>query len=201
MRKYYSSVRTLHLYFGLFISPLVLIFSLSVFVFNHTQILDQIRPVKALPSTRTKLKEIPQDSTDLLVAKAILRNLNITGEIDFISRSPNRITFPVNKPGLRMRVEVNTDNDSVLITRENTGALRGMSYLHIMPGQHNVKMRGNSGYMKVWRLLADGVVYVLLFLSVSGVFLWYFLRMERSAGLISLTIGALIFVGLLILMF
>ena len=35
MKKYYPSVRTLHLYFGLFISPFVLTFSVSV---NPTQI-------------------------------------------------------------------------------------------------------------------------------------------------------------------
>ena len=201
MKKYYPSIRSLHLYIGLFISPFFLIFSLSVLVFNHEGILNKISPVKSLASIRTKLSGIPKDSTDLLVAKAIIRELHITGEIDFISRHADRISFPVNKPGLKMRIEVNTNNDSVLITKENVGALRGMSYLHMMPGQHNVKMRGNSSYMKIWRFLADVVVYLLLFLSASGVFLWYFLRMERNVGLISLGLGAMVFVGLLMLIF
>jgi hypothetical protein len=201
MKKYYPLVRKLHLYFGLFISPFVLIFSISVLVFNHAGLLSHADPVKALPDVRTKLDTIPFDTFDLGTARAITRKLNISGEIDFISKNEQEISFPVNKPGLRTLVRVNTQNDSVLITRQQEGALRGMAYLHAMPGQHNVKIRGNSGFLKLWRVLADAVVYLLLLLTVSGMFLWYFLKVERSMGYYAMALGALLFAGLLLLIF
>jgi hypothetical protein len=199
MKKYYPLVRTLHLYAGLFISPFVLIFSLSVLVFNHAGLLNCLAPVKELPVEKTKLDGIPTDTTDLLTAKAIINKLGIDGEIDFISRDQDHISFPVIKPGLRTRIKVDTRTDSVWISRRQEGALRGMGYLHTMPGQHNARMRGNSLFLKIWKVMADGVVYLVLFLTVSGVFLWWFLKVERRIGYWALSFGLLFFVGLLLL--
>jgi hypothetical protein len=86
-----------------------------------------------------------------------------------------------------------------VITRQLEGSMRAMSYLHLMPGQHNVKIRGNSVFLKIWRLMADAVVYLLVFLTVSGIFLWYFLKVERTIGLYSIILGVLFFTGLLLL--
>lgn len=201
MKKYYPAIRAFHLYFGLFISPFILIFSISVLVFNHPELINRLSPVKPLPDIRTRLDKIPGDTTDLLIAKAIIRKLNITGEIDYISKKEGSISFPVNKPGLKSYVTVNTITDSVLITRKNDGAWRASSYLHSMPGQHNVSIRGNSGFLKIWRVLADAVVYILLFLTVSGVWLWYILKAERIPGLYAIVLGVLFFAGLLLLIF
>ena len=198
MKKYYPFIRKLHLYFGLFISPFVLIFSFSVLAFNHEGLLNQFAPVTHLPEIRIKFDKIPYDTSDLTTAKAICRKLGIDGEVDFISKGEDYISFPVNKPGLRTMIKINTLTDSAFITREQQGSMRAMSYLHKMPGPHNEKIRGNTIFLKIWRVLADAVVYVLLFLTVSGIFLWYFLKIERNMGLFVLTWECL-FTGLLLL--
>lgn len=201
MKQYYPHVRSLHLYFGLFVSPFVLIFSLSVLCFNHPEIVNRLSPMEPPNEIRTKLDKIPYDSTDLLTARAIIKKLGMEGEIDFINQNDDRISFPVKEPGLRTNITVNKHTDSVLISQQEEGAYRAMAFLHSMPGQHNVKVRGNSGFIKVWRVLADVVVYLLLFLSVSGVFLWYFLKVERNLGYFSLTLGVILFAFLLLLIF
>lgn len=201
MKKYYPPVRTLHLYFGLFISPFILIFSISVIIFNHPGLINRVYPVQKSPIVKTKLDKIPYDSTDLQTAKAIIRKLNINGEIDFISKSDSSISFPVNKPGLKTFIAVNTINDSVSITRKQEGTLRATTYLHSMPGPHNASIRGNSVFLKIWRILTDAVVYILLFLTVSGVFLWYILKAERVIGLYAIALGVLLFIGILLFIF
>jgi hypothetical protein len=201
MKKYYPFIRMLHLYFGLFISPFVLIFSISVIAFNHPGLINQFNPVKDLPEIKTQLDQIPYDTTDLLTAKAIIEKLNIKGEIDFISSNKNSISFPVNKPGLKTFIRVNTTNDSVSITQKHEGFLRSSAYLHSMPGPHNVKNRGNYLFIKVWSALADTIVYIIFFLSVSGIFLWYFIKSERMTGIYSFSIGILILFGLLVFIF
>jgi hypothetical protein len=199
-KKGYSAlIRTLHMYFGLFISPFILIFSISVLAFNHTGFLDKINPVKSLQEIKTKLDNIPYDTSNLGTAKAIIQKLDLKGEIDFITKNDSQIFFPVNKPGLKTRVIVNTNTDSVVISRQLEGSIRAMNYLHIMPGQHNVKIRGNSLFLKIWRLIADAVVYLLLFLILSGIYLWYFLKFERNIGLYAIILGILFFTGLLFL--
>lgn len=200
MKKYYHVIHALHKYIGLFISPFILIFSISVLAFNHMGFLNKIDPVKSLPEIRSKLDYIPCDTTDLLTAKAIIRKLGIKGEIDFINKNEDQISFPVNKPGLITRVKADTHTDSVVITRMMEGPIRAMNYLHIMPGQHNAKIRGNSLFMKIWRLIADAVVCMLLFLILSGIFLWGYLKPERRIGLYAISLGFLFFTGLLFIL-
>ena len=201
MKKYYPLVRKLHLYFGLFISPIVLIYSLSILSFNHAGLLNRLAPVKRLPEIKTILNKILYNSSDLATAKAICRKLGISGEVDFISRAKDFISFPVNKPGLKTWIRINTTNDSVFISSEKEGRIRAMSYLHKMPGPHNESIRGNSVFIRIWRMLTSVVVYTLLFLTVSGVFLWYSLKIERNLGLFSIALGIFLFAGLLIFIF
>ncbi|MDN3654078.1 PepSY-associated TM helix domain-containing protein [Ferruginibacter paludis] len=198
MKKYYPPVRTLHLYIGLFVSPFVLIFSISVLVLNHAGYLNSVMPVKRLPVIKSHLDKIPYDASDLQTAKAITQKLGINGEIDFISQNDDHISFPVTLPGERTKIEVNKHTNDVLITRDEEGVFRATNYLHKMPGPHNTTIRGNTVFMKTWRLLADMVVYLLLFLSASGIFLWYFLKAERKLGWLAIISGAIIFTGLLL---
>jgi hypothetical protein len=78
--------------------------------------------------------------------------------------------------------------------------MRAMSYLHKMPGPHGEAIRGNTTFLKTWRVIADVVVYVILFLTVSGIFLWYFLKIERTMGLFALTLGIVVFASLFVVL-
>jgi hypothetical protein len=201
MKKYYSSVRALHLYFGLFISPFILIFSISVLVLNHSDFFNRLLPGKKLEPVQTHIDDFQFRDSDLSTAKEITNKLKINGEIDWISKTDSTFSFPVNKPGLNKWISLNIRSGNVLVTESKEGTFKGMAYLHMMPGQHNANMRGNSFFMKVWRVMTDVFVYVVLFLSVTGVFLWYFLKPERKLGIYALAIGFVFFTGLLILLF
>jgi hypothetical protein len=48
--------------------------------------------------------------------------------------------------------------------------------------------------MRFWAWLADAAVYLLLFSTASGVYLWTVLRAERRTGLLFLGGGVLSFV-------
>ena len=200
MKKYYRSVRTIHLYFGLFISPFVLIFSISALVLNHTDFINRSNPIKNLPDIKTRIDKIPYDTTDLQTAKGIIKKLGIKGEIDYVSQNDNQISFPVILPGLTKKIKINKQTKEVLITKKEEGSLRATNFLHKMPGPHNVKLRGNSLFMQNWKNVADLVVYILLFLSASGIFLWYFLKAERKLGWVAIILGAISFTGLLLLL-
>lgn len=194
-------MRKLHLYLGLFISPFVIIFCVGLFVLNHPGLLNKIDSGNALSINKSKLNSVSYDGADIETAKAIIEELGLHGEIDFISRNKNFISFPLNQPGLKSLVRVNVNTDSVFVSREVTGSLQAVAYLHTMPGPHNVKLRGNSIFMKIWRWLADGVVYLLLFLTVSGVFLWYVVKFEIASGFFAVALGFLVFLTAVIIIF
>jgi hypothetical protein len=201
MKKYYLPVRALHLYIGLFISPFILIFAISVLVFDHQQFVDKIVPVKDLQAVNVKLDSIPIRGTDLLTARAIMKKLDIKGEADYVTKNDSSFSFPVRTPGILSKITANMKNGMVRVTPTDQGVLRGTTYMHSMPGPHNAMLRGNSGFMKVWRYLVDTTVYFLLFLTISGVFLWYFLPSERKLGIYAAGLGILILLGLILITF
>lgn len=192
-------IRNLHILSGLFISPFILIYSFGVLTFNNEGLLNMLSPVKRLPEIKTKLDTIPFGETDLATAKAVCKKLDIDGEVDFISKSKDHFSFPVNKPGLITRINVNTSTDSVFIFREQLGPFRAMSYLHQMPGPHNENIRGNSTFLKIWRIMTNVVGYLLLFLATSGVLMWLLLKNERKMGLFILILGSVTITCLILL--
>jgi hypothetical protein len=201
MKKYYPLLRSLHLYVGLFISPLILIFAFSVLVFDHQQLMNQVRPVRNLPDRSVRLDSIPVRSTDILTARAILEKVNVIGEIDYLNKNDSTMSFPVKTPEIVSKVNVNFTTKTVNVSQADQGILRGTAYLHSMPGPHNANIRGNSGYIKIWRYFVDTTVYSLIFLTLTGFLIWLLLQSERKLGIFSLVAGLLIFTILLILTF
>lgn len=175
MKKYYHFLRTIHLYLGLLIRPFILIFAISILVFNHPGYFDKPETSENVKSLFTRLDSIPNRGTDLLTAKAIIGKLGIKGEIDFISKNDSILNIPVRTPRIVTQVRVNIVNGYVSIIRKEVGPLNATTFLHAMPGPHNASMRGNSGYIAAWRYIVDFFVYSLILLAFSGIILWYFI--------------------------
>ena len=187
-RSLYRSVRALHLYAGLFVSPFVLVFAVSAIVLNHAFL-----PwgAGATPATREATVSIPNDTGALAIAKSVRAQAGLKGEIGHVNRNKKtgRIDFPVETPGVSTRVRVEPATGAARIATTKTGVWAAMVYLHKMPGPHNVSIRGNWPIMKAWGWVADANVYLLLFVSLSGLYLWTVIRAERRTGLVFLGAG------------
>ena len=107
-----------------------------------------------------------------------------------------KLIIPVTIPGRETTVSISiASREATIVTRE-TGLADALVTLHKSPGQHGPDIRMNWFYMKAWRWMADATVYLILFISVSGIYLWYVLRAERAVGFILLFAGALSFFGM-----
>ncbi|HUL51533.1 MAG TPA: PepSY-associated TM helix domain-containing protein [Candidatus Nitrosotalea sp.] len=200
--RLYRLTRDLHLYFGLFISPFVLVFSISVFFLVHSWIptfgpeTARARVVSSLnlPAGLPKLSGRPL--VDAL--KPVLESMNVPGEIGFVQHRVKEETLiiPVSIPGRATSVSIDlARREATIVTRE-TGLADALITLHKSPGQHGPDIRMNWFVMKVWRWFADATVYLILFISVSGIYLWHMLRSERKAGWVLLLAGAVTFFGM-----
>ena len=98
--------------------------------------------------------------------------------------------FPVSRAGSEAIVDVDLDGRAATVMRRQMSFWESVSYLHKMPGPHNVAIRGNSVGTEAWRWLADATIYLLLFISISGLYLWWAIRVERRIGIALLTAGA-----------
>ena len=200
--RFYQLIRDLHLLLGLFISPFLLVFAISVFFLVHS-----LRPRIASETSTTRIVSalpLPRDLQMLSgrplidALKPTLEKADVRGEVGFVRHmvKEEKLIIPVTIPGRETIVSIRiASRDATIVTRE-TGLADALVTLHKSPGQHGPDIRMNWFYMKAWRWMADATVYLILFISVSGVYLWYTLRAERSVGFILLFAGALSFFGM-----
>ena len=200
--RFYRVIRDLHLYLGLFSSPFVLVFAISVFFLVHTWLpkigseTSTTRVVSGLPLPANLQTLSGRPLIDAL--KPTLEKAGVHGEVGVLQHlvKEEKLIIPVTVPGRQTIATISiASREATIVTRE-TGLADAMATLHRSPGEHAPAIRMNWFYMKAWRWLADTTAYLILFISVSGLYLWYVLRAERRVGFVLLFAGALSFFGL-----
>jgi hypothetical protein len=195
----YQLIRDLHLYLGLFISPFVLVFATSVIFLVHSWVprIGSLTSTKRVASISPLPKELRTLSGRPLIdaLKPVLEKAGVRGEVGFVRRliKEEKLVIPVTIPGRETTVSIGLASGDAAIETRETGLANALLILHKSPGQHGPDIRMNWFYMKAWRWMADATVYLILFITVSGIYLWYVLRAERVTGLILLGAGALSF--------
>ncbi len=203
-KRFYLVTRDLHLYAGLFISPFVVVFAISVFALVHP-------PGVAPPGSAARLSrqvenlQIPAGIESLSgrarvdAVRTLLDQAHIRGEIGFISYSPteHELSIPVSVPGRETILDLDLSTRTATVTERKTGLVDAFILLHKSPGPHLVDIRMNWYPALVWKWLADGACYLLFFITMSGVYLWFVLRSERRIGIVLLAAGAFSFFGVL----
>lgn len=195
-------IRDLHLYVGLFISPFVLLFSVSVFFLVHN-CLPKAVPDPTAARTVAELP-LPPDVAELsgreriVALKPALDWAGVHGEVGWIQHRPkdHRLIVPVTVPGRLTTVTIDLETREASIVAKDNGLANALVVLHKSPGPHLVGLRMNWFPMRIWFWLADATVYLVLFLTLSGVYLWLLLRSERRIGVALLSLGAVSFLGL-----
>jgi hypothetical protein len=203
MRRFYLITRDLHLYVGLFLSPFVLAFSVSVFYLVHG-FAQRLAPDQTASSRIVSGLVVPrglagmQGRARVDALRSVLDQVGVSGEVDFVRHVPgeHRLIVPVRLPTRDAVVSLDYEQRSATISAREHSFGDALVYLHKMPGPHNVDVRGNTPLMRWWRLLADATVYLTLFVTVTGIYLWVALKAERRVGLALVLAGAITFWGL-----
>ena len=108
MRRFYLITRDLHLYVGLFLSPFVLVFSVSVFYLVHG-FAQRPAPDQATSSRTVNDLVVPpglagmQGRTRVDALRSVLDQVGVSGEIDFVRHVPSehRLIVPVEGQAYR----------------------------------------------------------------------------------------------------
>ncbi|GAC1515690.1 MAG: hypothetical protein NVS1B4_07230 [Gemmatimonadaceae bacterium] len=189
-------MRDLHLYAGLALSPVVIVYAVSAILLNHAYLPWGGR--RGVGETQRTAVTVREDANSLVMASHVRRQIGVEGEITYVSRdrAARLLTFPVEAPGRVTSVRVDLATGMATIERRETGVWDALIYLHKMPGPHNASIRGNWVMIRLWGWLADATVYLVLFLTASGVYLWTLLKADRTAGLLFLGGGILSFAAL-----
>ena len=130
-----------------------------------------------------------------LLVDHIVTTLNLHGEIAGAGAVRNgRTMLNVARPGLVKRVEVNVRAQEATITESRQGLFGTIRYLHLNPGPHRQPQWIGTA---AWGWIADATVYVTLLLTLSGIYLWMFIREERKSGIAVLGAGTVSFAAIL----
>lgn len=194
--RIYRWLRLLHLYGGLFVSPLLVVFAISAILINHPSL--QSSPAE--PTRRQVSIDVPGGLKGLDLAKEVMRQTGVTGEIDFFSEQAQgpRISVPVSRPSVKITITADLAAKTANISTRAATFGERMIYLHKYPGPHVANIRGNWVFTRAWGVLADGTVYLLLFVTVTGIYIWYIVKSERKRGLVFLGAGCVAFVVVLL---
>ena len=185
--RFYRWTRQLHLYFGLFICPYVLIFAVTTIMLNH-------RWQSEVEVEKTSVSVHIEGTADFDQAVSVARQLGLSGEIHFRRLADqNRLQVRVEKPAERTIVAVDLATRIASVERQSRDLAGVLYYLHFNPGPH--KIRGlNWFFSKLWGWSIDAVVCLLLFITISGVYMWALIKAERKTGLTMLGAGSVSFV-------
>lgn len=202
MRRFYLLARDLHLYVGLFLSPFVLVFAVSVFYLVHG-LAQRPAPGQSASRTVNDLVLPPglagmQGRARVDALRPVLDQAGVSGEIDFVRHLPgeHRLIVPVRLPNRDAIVSLAYAQRTATISTRDHSLSDALVYLHRMPGPHNADVRGNSPLVRWWRVLADATACLTLFITVSGIYLWAALKAERRTGFVLILAGAITFWGL-----
>ena len=194
--RLWSWIRDFHLYTGLLISPFVLVFAVSTLLLNHTW-----KPWEADSDVQSRTvpisTNVPKGLEDLAKALWIVEQVGVEGEIQYIRGSGDVVTIPVATPGLRLTIRADLTAGAATIESRKTALWDRLIYLHKTPGPHMAGFRGNWVFTQIWGGLVDGTVALILFSSVSGVYLWLLISAQRRTGIVLLGLGGLTLVLLI----
>jgi hypothetical protein len=184
-------LRVLHGYAGLFVSPFLVVFAVSAILLNHPSALPD-------PAAATR-REVALQMTDGLkgmdLARAIMAQAGVSGEIDYFPEQAQgpRVRVPVSRPGQKITIDADLSAKTARIEARAASLGESLIYLHKYPGPHNANIRGNWVFTRLWGVLADGTVYLILFISATGIYIWLLAKAERKSGMVFVAAGCVCF--------
>ena len=187
--------RRLHQFLGLYFLFFVWLFSFTGLLLNHSQWkfseFWENRKQTAFDCTI----DIPQEKVELDIARNIMKQLKIRGEIEWISSSmnTNKFDFRVSRPGQIIDIKTDLSEKKVSVKRIELNGWGIMRILHTFTGVRQDDNRNQRDWLltKLWVFAMDATAIALILMVLSGYLMWF----QKSEKLLS---GIVLFVGLII---
>ena len=185
--------RRIHFYLGLYLLFFIWLFAFTGLLLNHPRWqFAQFWPNRTQSTTERTLKPVTA-TADVDRARAVMRQLGITGEIQWPATQPvdGPFTFQVNRPGLNVEVKADLRAGHATVQRTQLNAWGVMHVLHTFTGVPAADSRNRRDWAltTVWALSMDGVAAGLIVMVLGSYVMWFRLRAKRLGGIVALTLG------------
>jgi hypothetical protein len=181
--------RTIHLYLTLFGLALLLLFAVTGFMLNHEDwFINRDKPYsREIEGVQLPL-DILQKPDELKIVELLRKDHGATGALEVFEVPKNeeeheiRVTF--KQPGRSFEATIDKETGELKAKYTSDGLVG------ILLDLHRVKSTG-----LVWKLIVDGLVVMLLVISVTGLVLWWSLKGRGHWPAITLVLGTVALIG------
>jgi len=187
--------RRLHYFVGFYFLLFIWLFCLSGLLLNHsTWKFAEFWETRKQTHIEHEIV-VPPPGSDLVQARDILRQLGLTGEIDWTVTRPdtNRFEFRASRPGQILDLKTDLSRKVTTVQRIDLNGWGVLRILHTFTGVRLDDSRNTRDWIvtTIWALAMDALAVGLIFLAISSVVLWWERPQRRLAGGIALLLGLL----------
>jgi len=192
-------VRQTHMYLALFLAPWMAMYALSTLGMAHRGLVASFYSTKSPSFTKEReldySRDFSPDVSPAAMAKTILVDLNLDGahRVSGLKNGKPLVIERQHALGQR-RITFDPATHRIVVEREESRGLTFLERLHRRRGyQHPYALEDT------WAFSVDLTVTVMVFWSLSGLWLWWELRPTRRIGCWCLGIGIALFATFLAL--
>jgi len=192
MQKY---CRKIHIYCGLALLPLTLLFSASGLMLNNPGWnITKFWPQRQ-ETTSERIIEPPRATGDLERARELLRQLGLSGEIERTTSYPegDHFDFQVVRPGRIIEVKCDLAEKKAAVKQIQTNQWGVLSMLHTFTGvrQNDPDKTRNWIMTTIWSATIDALALGLIVMVLSSLYLSILDEERRGLKLSALSLGLL----------
>lgn len=190
--------RKLHFYLGLFLLFFTWLFALSGLLLNHPswKFTEFWTNRKQSNYERSITTLGPEIAGDLAQAHEIMRQLGIEGEILWTTTrtTTNQFDFQVRRPGRFVFISADLGLNRVKVQQSDVNIWGLLKALHAFTGVQIDDPRNTRDWplTSLWAFSMDAVSLGLIFMTLSGLYMWFRRSQKRLSGAIVLLLGTLI---------
>ncbi|MFC1614510.1 PepSY-associated TM helix domain-containing protein [Gemmatimonadota bacterium] len=179
-------LRRIHLFLTMFLTPWLLIYSVSTIMFNHHSHLPTLKHEFITESETTYPGSFEEGTEPSEMALELLRHLDIEGaHQENLRKSDGKIVIFRLDPVSLLRITYGPDDGSLVVERRKFSIRAILLGLHLRSGYRHSYLVDDA-----WALSVDLVVVALIFWVISGLWIWWEYKGTRRLGII-LTAGGL----------
>jgi hypothetical protein len=187
--------RRLHYYLGLYLLLFVWLFAFSGLLLNHSGWAFARFWPQRKETTSVRSIQAPAAGPDLERARDIMRQLDITGEIDWPwpNREPGHLDFRAGRPGRIFDIHTDLNQNRATVLRIETNLWGVTDSLHKFSGVRiaDPGKQRNWFVTRIWSFSMDALCVGLIFMVFSSYYMWYRLKQKRRLEIVVLGLGIL----------
>ena len=182
--------RKLHYYLGLYFLLFLWLFSFTGLLLNHPRWALSRIPNEPNPSYE-KTINTPAGDSDLARAHDLMRQLGISGEVEWPPQSQGRFDFNIAIPRKAIQVRVDLAQRRATVQQIDRSMWSALRISHTFSGSRYNNPTNSRDWLltSLWVVAMDALAIGLLVMVFGSYYMWYCLKQRRTLGWLALGSG------------